>query len=226
MDGTLLDTEKHYCACWKSALAQFGYDMTDEQALAMRSLGRPFAPARLKEWFGDAVDFAAVRRRTGELVEERLEKEGILCKPGALSLLSWLQTRQITTAVATASDLQRAKDHLDRAGLLSYFDRVISAAEVGEGKPSPDIYLYACAQLQAAPGDCYAIEDSPNGVWSAYRAGCRVIMVPDRTQPDEELSGLLYAKADSLAEIREILGGNINNGNFKIGNRRTGKYMI
>ncbi len=205
MDGTLLDTEKHYCACWKSASAQFGYNMTDEQALAMRSLGRPFAPARLKEWFGDAVDFAAVRRRMGELVEERLAKEGILCKPGALSLLSWLQERQITTAVATASDLQRARDHLGRVGLLSYFGRVISAAEVGEGKPSPDIYLYACAQLQAAPGDCYAVEDSPNGVWSAYRAGCRVIMVPDRTQPDEELSGLLYAKADSLEEIKRIL---------------------
>ncbi len=93
---------------------------------------------------------------------------------------------------------------MDRAGLLSYFDRVISATQVREGKPSPDVYLYACEQLQAAPGDCYAVEDSPNGVLSAYRAGCRVIMVPDQTQPDGELSKLLYAKADSLAEIRGI----------------------
>lgn len=214
MDGTLIDTEKHCCACWKRALAQFGYNMTDEQALAMRSLGRPFAPARLQEWFGKDLDYAAIRRRMGELVEECLAKEGVQCKPGAVSLLSWLREKRITTAVATASGLEYARNCLDRAGLLPYFDRVISATQVREGKPSPDVYLYACAQLQAAPGDCYAVEDSPNGVLSAYRAGCRVIMVPDQTQPDAELSRLLYAKADSLTEIKGIFmdfSGNQNN---------------
>lgn len=56
---------------------------------------------------------------------------------------------------------------------------------VAEGKPSPDIYLYACRQLGLAPEECMAVEDSPNGVMSAYRAGCKVVMVPDQTQPDE-----------------------------------------
>jgi DNA helicase-2/ATP-dependent DNA helicase PcrA len=50
-----------------------------------------------------------------------------------------------------------------------------------------------------------AVEDSPNGVLSAYRAGCRVVMVPDQTQPDEELMKHLYAKVDSLSEIEKLL---------------------
>lgn len=39
MDGTLIDTEKYYRMFWPKALAHFGYEMTDEQALTMRSLG-------------------------------------------------------------------------------------------------------------------------------------------------------------------------------------------
>lgn len=61
---------------------------------------------------------------------------------------------------------------------------------VAEGKPSPDIYLYACGQLGLAPEECMAVEDSPNGVLSAYRAGCKVVMVPDQTQPDAELKSV------------------------------------
>ena len=41
MDGTLIDTEKNYRICWPQALAHFGYTMSDEQALSMRSLGQP-----------------------------------------------------------------------------------------------------------------------------------------------------------------------------------------
>ena len=61
LDGTLIDTERMYRVCWPAAASAFGYEMTDEQALALRSLGRPFAPAKLKEWFGENFDYEAVR---------------------------------------------------------------------------------------------------------------------------------------------------------------------
>ena len=205
MDGTLIDTEKYYRIFWKKALEKFGYTMTDEQALAMRSLGRPFAPARLQEWFGSGLDYEAVRNCRREMMDECLKREGIECKPGALELLSFLKEKGITAAVATATDPERTRRYLDQTGLAPYFNKVICASMVKEGKPSPDIYLHACGQLGVLPGECFAVEDSPNGVLSAYRAGCLVIMVPDQTEPDEELKKCLYAKADSLKEIREML---------------------
>ena len=76
---------------------------------------------------------------------------------------------------------------------------------VAEGKPSPDIYLYACKQLGLSPKQCMAVEDSPNGVLSAYRAGCKVVMVPDQTQPDVELKKCLYACVPSLTEISHLV---------------------
>ena len=207
MDGTLIDTEKYYRIFWPKALAQFGYHMTDEQVIIMRSLGRPFAPKQLKEWFGEELDYYAVRDRRKQLMEEHLDRVGIELKPGAVEILEALKKRGILAAVATATDLERTEKYLRLVGLREYFDRLISATQVKEGKPSPDIYVYACEQLGLAPEECIAVEDSPNGVKSAYGAGCRVIMVPDQTEPDEELSKLLYACLDRLDGIEAYLDG-------------------
>ena len=183
------------------ALKEFGYDMTDEQALSMRSLGRPFAPLRLREMFGPGLDYQAVRERRKALMEERIERDGIELKPGAIELLSWLRQQGIRSAIATATDMQRTEKYLGMLEIRDYFEQVISATMVKEGKPSPDIYLYACEQLGRRPCDCMAVEDSPNGVLSAARAGCRVVLVPDQTDADPELEKLLYAKVHRLDEI-------------------------
>lgn len=205
MDGTLIDTERYYRIFWPRALAEFGFEMTDEQALAMRSLGRPFAPQRLREWFGEKLDYFAVREKRKELMEEALVRDGIKVKPGAEALLTFLRERGITAAVVTATDRERAKRYLEQTGLAPYFDRVVSAVQVREGKPAPDIYLYACEELGLRPKVCVAVEDSPNGILSAHRAGCRVIMVPDQTEPDGALMDCLWACASDLAEIKALI---------------------
>ena len=205
MDGTLIDTEKYYRICWPKALEAFGYHMTDEQALTMRSLGRPFVITQLKSWFGEELDYHAVRERRKVLVEECLSRDGLELKPGARELLQTLRRRRITTAIATATDMERTERYLKTVGLYEYFDKLISATMVEKGKPSPDIYLFACEQLNLPPDQCMAVEDSPNGVLSAYRAGCKVVMVPDQTEPDEELQKCLWARVDQLGDIEKLL---------------------
>ena len=205
MDGTLIDTEKYFRACWPKALAAFGYEMSDEQALSMRSLGRPFAPVHLKEMFGESIDYTQVREKRKELVEECIKENGIQLKPGVIELLQWLKENHIRAAIATATDMERTNRYLKMLGIHEYFDKLISATMVKEGKPSPDIYLYACEQLGRKPEECIAVEDSPNGVLSAYRAGCKVVMVPDQTAPEEELKSKLFACVETLTDIQGLL---------------------
>ncbi len=205
MDGTLIDTEKYFRACWPKALAAFGYEMSDEQALSLRSLGRPFAPVRLKEMFGESVDYHQVREKRKELVEECIKENGIQLKPGVIELLQWLKANNIRTAIATATDMERTNRYLKMLGIHEYFDKLISATMVAEGKPSPDIYLYACEQMERSPEECIAVEDSPNGVMSAYRAGCKVVLVPDQTPCEEYLKDKLYACIDCLTELKDLL---------------------
>ncbi len=207
MDGTLIDTEKYFRACWPKALAAFGYEMSDEQALSMRSLGRPFAPVHLKEMFGESIDYTQVREKRKELVEECIKENGIQLKPGVIELLQWLKENHIRAAIATATDMERTNRYLKMLGIHEYFDKLISATMVKEGNPSPDIYLYACEQLGRKPEECIAVEDSPNGVLSAYRAGCKVVMVPDQTSPEEEIKSKLFACVETLTDIQGLLQG-------------------
>lgn len=206
LDGTLLDTEKYFRICWPKAFEHFGYKMTDEEALSLRSLGRPFAPEVLKKMSGDPdFDYEAVRSYRSKLMEEMIASRGLHLKNGAVEILDFLKEKGLVRAVATASPKDRSERYLKKAGILDYFDRVISATMVDKGKPAPDIYTFACRQLGFAPEDCMAVEDSPNGVLSASRAGCKTLYVPDQTPPDREISQLVYGIKDSLTGLKELI---------------------
>jgi len=205
LDGTLTDTEKYYQIAWPEALRHFGYEVTKDQVLGFRSLGRPFAIDHFKSLFGEDFDYQMVREYRKGLIEEMIAKEGISLKPGAIEILTWLREHGIKTALATANDYERTERYLKKIGLFEYFDEIICANMVSFGKPAPDIYAYACERLNLSPDQTFAVEDSPNGVKSAAGAGCRVIMVPDLTEPDEELSKLLFARIDTLLGIKDLL---------------------
>ena len=195
LDGTLLDTEKYYFAKWKEAMAHFGYHMTDEEAYSVRSLGMPYAPEHFK------YDKVHTYRR--KLTDQVLDEGPIEAKPGAEELLKYLRKKGVRTAIATAGGVERSSSLLKRVGLYDYLDHIVSARQVAHGKPAPDVYLYACSQLHVQPQECYAVEDSPNGIHSAYSAGCKVFMVPDLTQPDAELEKFIYKKVESLVALKE-----------------------
>ena len=205
LDGTLIDTEKIYRQVWPAAMASLGYTYTDKQYLEMRSLGRPYSPAKFKEWFGEDFDYDGARKVRGKLFNEYVAEHGIEVKKGAISLLTYLHSKGIVTAIATATDYDRAMTYLKKVGLDTYFDKVISATSVDEGKPSPKVYQYACSQLGFSPSECVACEDAPNGIISAYRAGLKVIMIPDQSPCTEDLKPMLYKLVNSLDEIIDII---------------------
>lgn len=205
LDGTLIDTEKYFKVFWRQAAADFGYDMSEEQALQLRSMGRPYVLQTMREWFGEEFDYIKVRDHRRELMQAYLEKAGIETKPGAMEALKRLKEAGCTIALATATPAERAKEQLKQAGLLEYFDEVVSAVQVERGKPAPDVYLYACRKLEVLPEETFAVEDSPNGAMSAITAGLKVIFVPDQTKPEGEVEKRIYACIPSLMKLPEIL---------------------
>ena len=205
MDGTLIDTEKVYRKMWPLAVSQFGYTMTDEQCLQLRSLGSPYGRLKLQEFFGEDFPYDEVRTYRRKMVADYLAEHGIDLKPGCKEILDILKERGIARAICTSSDLERTTGYLKRLGLEGKFDKIICTAMVERGKPAPDAYVYAVEQMGFAKEACVAVEDSPNGVESAYAAGLKVVMIPDQSEPDEELSRMLYAKVDCLTDLVKLL---------------------
>ncbi len=101
--------------------------------------------------------------------------------------------------------MERTEKYLKEVGIYNYFDRLISCTMVKYGKPAPDVYIYACKELGLYSGECIAIEDSPNGVKSAFDAGLKVIMVPDQSEPNEDTEKMLWKKVESLDKIIELV---------------------
>lgn len=206
LDGTLIDTERIYRRIWPQAMKLLGYEFGDDRYLQLRSLGRPFAPAKFREWYGEDFDYDGARKVRKKLFDEYIALNGISLKKGAVELLSFLHSKNIVAAVATATDPARCSEYMGMTGLTGHFDRIISAVMVDEGKPSPKVYLYACSELGLSPEDCIAVEDAPNGILSAHSAGLRVIMVPDQSEPDAELIPMLTACVRSLDGIIPMIG--------------------
>ena len=205
MDGVLLDTEKHYNAGWCQAATEAGFPFTREHALLLRSCDAKLGEKLMQDLFGKEFDYYAIRERRREIVAQRITEYGLERKPGLDEILTFLHEKGIKAAVATATALELTTQHLQNIGVYDRFDKIVSAKQVKNGKPAPDVYLYACEQIGENPEDCIAVEDSPNGILSAYRAGCKPVMVPDLTQPDDELNKYLYRCVDTLADIRSII---------------------
>lgn len=161
MDGVILDSEKLYAKFWAAACESFGFPMTYEQALGMRSLNRDAGQAYLSSLFGPDIRYPDVRSRRIELMDAYVARNGVEAKPGVNELLDCLQRRNIPFALTTASPMDRIEAHLGSLGLLEKFRHICTAYQVPHGKPEPDIYLLGAktiglpAELPGAGGQLH-----------------------------------------------------------------------
>ena len=212
MDGVILDTEKLYARFWAEAAAALGYPMTYEQALGMRSLSSSAGQAKLESYFGPGISRDAVRDKRVELMDAYIAVHGVDPKPGIYELLDFLRQQGIPTAITTSSPAQRARAYLQPLGLLEKFDKLCTGYEVAHGKPEPDIYIHGATSLGLRPENCLAIEDSPAGIESAWRAGCMAVLVPDLDGVCAKTQDRLFALSDTLLDIKNMLSGAVSCG--------------
>lgn len=205
MDGLIIDTEKWLQKYYVKSAIELGYNMKPEYVLQIRSLPSEYAIPLLKNLVGDDYDHYAVRELRRKYMDEHIKKYGIEKKKGIDELLQFIKAKDLKCAVATATPPDKAREYLTKLNIYHYFDKAISASMVAHGKPQPDIYLEAAKELELPPESCIALEDSPNGILSAYRAGCVPVMVPDLTQPDGDTAKIIYSKADDLSQVIDII---------------------
>ena len=205
MDGLVLDSESLYTRFWREAAQALGYTMTVEQSLGMRSLGKKLGQPYLESLYGPGIDYTTLRNKRIELMEVYVDQHGIAPKAGIYELLDYMEANGIAAAITSSSPMESIERHLAAVNLLHRFQKFCSGHNIPNGKPAPDIYLLGAKELGLKPEECLALEDSPTGVLSAYRAGCLPVMIPDLDQPGEETQKILFAKADSLAHVIDIL---------------------
>jgi len=213
MDGLLVDSEPLWLAAETAVMARLGAGWTeqDQAALLGGSLDRtvryllakatrPAPPERVGQWLMSDVT-------------ERARRGGVPLRPGARELLASVEQAGLPRALVTGSERSFMQAVLASTGMR--FDVLVCAEDVTATKPDPEPYLLAAKLVGVHPADCFALEDSPNGVAAAEAAGCRVFAVPSLLPippaPGRTVvSSLLDLAADAagirLRETRTIRG--------------------
>lgn len=202
MDGLMFDTEKVFIKAWDYAGEKIGIGKAGY--MVYKTLGMNMA-ATYHIWdeeFGDRYNQEELKKYTKNFLKKYYSENTVPVKYGLYELLDYLRDTNCKMAVASSSPHWEVEKHLKNAGVSNYFVDIVCGNMIENSKPAPDIYIKACEILQAVPEDCFALEDSKNGLLAAYRAGCKPIMIPDLWQPDEEILQLIVAKYDNLAQVK------------------------
>ncbi|MBQ4425263.1 MAG: HAD family phosphatase [Lachnospiraceae bacterium] len=205
MDGVIFDSERAARACWKELADPYG--LKDIDAVYETCIGSNKARTKgiLFAAYGADFPYEDFDRDVSALYQERYSGGRLPMKSGVVPLLSFLKQAGIKIALASSTRRQRVLPQLCEAGILDYFDAVVTGDMVQKSKPEPDIFLLACEKIGTAPERCYAIEDSHNGIRAAARGGLRPIMVPDLLPADEEMRSLSETVKDTLEDVKKYL---------------------
>ncbi len=204
MDGVLLDTESLCKKCWRLAAEERGLKNVDEVYYKCVGQASQDTLRNLQDFF-EKQDKNFVAEEWYEYAKSFFykveESQGLEKMKGAEECLKRLSEKGCVLALASSTRRTSVERQLTRAGLIKYFKTLTCGDSVKHSKPDPEIYTKACASVGVLPQDCAAVEDSPNGVISAYRAGLKVIMVPDQIQPTDEIKKMCTAVLTSLDEL-------------------------
>lgn len=199
MDGTLLDTEAVFKTIVYEVFAELGYEMTEAVHMGMVGSSHEATSALLTQTYGAAFPYALFEEkcRAGMLLHMR--ETAIPIKTGAAELIVALREHNVPLAVATSSRTHHAVPHLTAAGVIDYFDTIVTRDDVTNPKPHPEPFLTAAKRLTVEPNRCIAFEDSVVGVRAAHAAGMRTVMVPDMVRPSADVAALCVAVLDTLS---------------------------
>ena len=205
MDGLMFDTEKIGKDAWQQAARHLACGFSDQ--LFHKILGTNLVTTIeiLEGELGDKIDVRRLREIHDVYFAGCIEEKGVPVKNGLKELLEYLRTNGYGVTAASSTSKDKVRDYFKKAGVSEYFGEIVGGDMVEKSKPEPDIYLKAAEVLGLSPFECLALEDSPHGILSAYRAGLMPIMIPDLVEPDEETSRLLYAKLPSLLDVIVLL---------------------
>lgn len=207
MDGVIFDSEKLYRKHWMITGAEYGIpeDTMRELCNLIAGSTKERNEKLMKSRFGEDFDYTTFRSKTMERMDQDILENGVELKPGVKELFCYLKENNYKIGLATSTQQERAQRNLTNAGIIDYFDHIVYGGVVENGKPAPDIYLKACADLGVLPKEAIGIEDSINGVKSSAAAGLYTIMVVDLIEPTEEIRPLTRQIYDSLFDVMELL---------------------
>ncbi len=204
MDGVLADTGPIHYESWVKLAKQIGVKFSK------RFFNLTFGQQSIsitRELVGPKIKQEVVEKWANlkELYYREMVKDELKPLPGALVLIKVLHARNFKLAVGSSGPPENVDLLLSTLGIKEYFDVIITAAEVKNGKPAPDVFLIAAEKLNIKVDNCLVIEDAPVGITAAREAGMKVIALRTTHCNVDLLNADIVVQDLSSVNINDIL---------------------
>lgn len=209
MDGTMVNNTPYHLKSWQALFKKYGLGDLQQQTYYTEISGIPIIDT-LKSLFADA-DQATLKSLLKE--KEGLYREFytpyITPVNGLENLLIELKNAGFKLAIASSATVDDIDFVLNHISVRQYFDVIIDGNHVSKGKPNPQIFLKAAADLNILPQDCVVFEDSLAGIKAANAAQMKVVGITtgqpaDKLQPSNlvitDFTELTVEKLEALFE--------------------------
>ncbi|GIG54453.1 HAD family hydrolase [Demequina activiva] len=190
LDGTLIDSEPFWFASERALAARFGATWSDADAHAQIGAELTVTARSLRDAGVDLPVPDIIELLVAEVAEK--VRTSAPWNADARALLERVVAAGIPCALVTMSYSRLAQAFLATAP--DAFAVVVTGDRVAHGKPHPEPYLTAAAELGVPIAQCVAVEDSPTGVASALAAGARTVGV-ERIVPLDPRPGLARVRS-------------------------------
>jgi len=177
---------------WDGVIIDSALQHEESWVLLAREIGRPLPAGHFKLGFGrkneamiaDILHWAdqpprirELSMRKEELYRDLVIAEGTTPLPGVREFLERLREGGVPTAIGSSTHRANIETIFAITGLARYFDHVVSAEDVTEGKPNPEVFLLGAEKIKRAPGRCIVFEDALAGLQAAMAAGMSAVAV-------------------------------------------------
>ena len=207
-DGVLVDSEVISCRAHAETLTRHGYPITADQVFD-RFLGRSMRKATLEieAELGRPLPEDFQTQVYAEIF--RLFATSLEATPHVEEALAAIIT---PVCVASSGPPEKISTSLNHVGLYDRFaPHIFSAVQVSNGKPAPDLFLFAAEQMRTSPAQCLVIEDSVAGVTGALAAGMTVFGYHGGSHCRPDTAAMLRAAGvaitfDDMRQLPDLIG--------------------
>ena len=168
MDGVLADTGPIHFESWVKMAAEIGVEFTRE--IFEDTFGQQ-SPTITRKLVGPEVDEFLVEKWASrkEFYYREIVRDKLTPLPGVIKIIKELKSEGIKLAIGSSGPPENVDLILSQLNIKTFFNVIITAAEVKKGKPEPDVFLIVAKNLNINPKNCLVIEDAPVGIKAAKR---------------------------------------------------------
>ena len=206
MDGLMFDTESLWFSDEILTYIKEKYHITADMMKKAIGVNSKTTEKILKEELGYDFSYESFYRDCYQIIDNIIKKEGLGIKKGLIELLSFLKENGYKIAIASSSKVERIHSCLEKTNINpNTFDVIMSGEHVINGKPNPEIFIKTAQKLNVKADNTLILEDSNNGIKSAFDSGSIPILIPDIDIIRDETEKMAYKKLNNLLEVIDLL---------------------